>query len=173
MGGTANVSPSLWFAMNRENLSSWPQRRQTPRTGFSLFELLVVILIISVSLGLFLGFNYRQQESTQLRAQAYAVGQLMQAAKSTAIVQGETNTCLYDPEKNTIRTTLKERSQRLPEDIFLLVNDRRVEKETKIAVFYAQGSAVAEKVAVTSQGRKHTVIIQVDPLYGKIHYSDK
>ena len=159
--------------MNRENLSSWPQRRQTPRTGFSLFELLVVILIISVSLGLFLGFNYRQQESTQLRAQAYAVGQLMQAAKSTAIVQGETNTCLYDPEKNTIRTTFKGRSQRLPEDIFLLVNDHRVDEETKIAVFYAQGSAVAEKVAVTSKDEEHTVMIRIDPLFGDIRFVDK
>lgn len=172
-GGNGEVWSSVRWPADGQRVFACLQKDKSSRSGFSLFELLVVVLIISLSLGLFLGFNYRQQESIQLQAQAHAVGQLLRAAKSTAIVQGESNACLYDPQENTLRTSLKERSKRLSENTFLLVNDRRVDQETQIAVFYAHGAAVAEKIAVTSKDGEQTVIIRIDPLFGDISFADK
>ncbi len=142
------------------------------RSGFSLFELLVVILIMSVSLGLFLGFNYRQQESIELKAQGHAVVQLMRAAKSTAIVQGHDNRCVYHPQENSIRTSLDQRQETLASNVLVKIQDLPVDKKTELAVFYADGSAWAETISLQTKDNAHAVSIEVEPLFGEIRLVD-
>ncbi len=141
--------------------------------GFSLFELLVVVLIMSVSLGLFLGFNYRQQASVQLKAQGHALVQLMRAARSTAIVRGQSNRCLYDPQTRTVRTSIKGQVHALPSSVELLLKDAGPEEKVELAVFYPDGSAETEEISLRSTEGDQHVGVQVDPLFGEIRLSTK
>ncbi len=151
-------------------------RRQThcrPQAGFTLFELLVVLLIMSVSLGLFLGFNFRQQESIQLQGQGHAVAQLMRAAKSTAIVRGESNACFYDPKTATVSTSLDQRKHTLAAKIELRINDTPVEEKVELAVFYPDGAAETENMTLQSSESGQTVAIHIDPLFGDIQLTEQ
>jgi prepilin-type N-terminal cleavage/methylation domain-containing protein len=144
------------------------QKQCLLQTGFTLFELLVVLLIMSVSLGLFLGFNFRQQESIQLQGQGHAVAQLMRAAKSTAIVRGESNACFYDPKTATVSTSLDQREHTLSATIELRINDTSVEEKVELAVFYPDGAAETENITLRSAESGQTVTIHIDPLFGDI-----
>ncbi len=143
------------------------------QVGFTLFELLVVLLIMSVSLGLFLGFNFRQQESIELHGQGHAVVQLMRAAKSTAIVRGESNACLYDPQIKTVYSRLENRRHTFPSKLELHINGARVEEETELAVFYPDGAAETEKIVLHSTESDQTIAIQIDPLFGDIQLAEQ
>jgi len=133
----------------------------------------VVLLILSVSLGLFLGFNYQQQARVELKAQGHAVIQFMRAAKSTAIIRGEVNTCLYNPQSNTMRTTLKGRVQKLSSQIELRIGDSEVDDESELAVFYPDGAAETEDISLTLLDSEETIIIHIDPLFGDIELVDR
>ncbi|MFO7803234.1 MAG: type II secretion system protein [Desulfovermiculus sp.] len=151
-------------------------RRQSQcrlQAGFTLFELLVVLLIMSVSLGLFLGFNFRQQESIELQGQGHAIVQVMRAAKSTAIVRGESNVCLYDPKIKTVHSQLDKRRHTLSAKLELHINDDRVEEEAELAVFYPDGAAEAEKIVLRSTESGQTIAIQIDPLFGDIQLAEQ
>ena len=150
-------------------------KRQCPRNmgGFSLFELLVVLIIMSVTLGLFLGFNFRQQAAVELRGQGHAIVQLMRAAQSMAIVRGVPNKCLYDPEDKTVRTTLGGRRHTLPSPVELRIGDLRIEERVELAVFYPDGAAETENISLHSMERDQSVSIQIDPLFGDIQLADQ
>lgn len=150
-------------------------RRQSQcrlQAGFTLFELLVVLLIMSVSLGLFLGFNFRQQEAIELQGQGHAIAQVMRAAKSTAIVRGESNACLYDPKIKTVHSQLNKRRHTLPSRLELHINDTRVDDEAELAVFYPDGAAETEKIVLHSTESDQTIAIQIDPLFGDIQLAE-
>ncbi|MFO7803032.1 MAG: hypothetical protein R6V55_12130, partial [Desulfovermiculus sp.] len=137
-----------------------------------LFELLVVLLIMSVGLGLFLGFNYRQQAAVEFKAQGHALVQLMRAARSTAIVRGKSNVCTYDPQDKAVHTSLGQRKHTLAPEVELSVNDSRLEEKAEIAVFYPDGAAEAAQIVLHSSKGDQSLAIRIDPLFGDIQMPD-
>ena len=153
---------------------SWKKNisQYRPSHGFTLFELLVVLLIMSVGLGLFLGFNYRQQAAVAFKAQGHALVQLMRAAKSTAIVRGETNACIYDPKDNAVHTHIEKRKHTLASMLELHINGSRVQETTELAIFYPDGAAEAEKIVLHSSETDQVLVIRIHPLFGDIELAD-
>ncbi len=134
--------------------------------GFTLLELLVVILIMSISMGLFLGLNYGQKESVQLKAAGRELAQLFKTAKSYALLQGKKNKCLYLSEENIIKDELRGKKVSLSEKIVISSVNTSNDEPIALATFYPDGSAQAEKITLKSGSK--TINIKIDPLLGQV-----
>lgn len=136
--------------------------------GFSLLELVVVVLLMSLAMTLFLGYNFRQESSVRLQAQAQAIAQLIRAMQSTSIVRGEDILLVYDPKKHELRSSLTNRAVSLGDDLSLYIQGEQVTKQRNVAVFYPDGTGVCDQLTVGSTNLEHRISLQVDPLFGDV-----
>ncbi len=136
--------------------------------GFSLLELLVVLLIISVAGGLFFGMNFRQKEAIEARAFASELSQFMRTARSHAILEGRDNLCEYNPEAASVQETLRGKTIKAPQGVQLVFEDAR-DGESVFAIFFADGSMVVDDFVVTSG--EFRLFPVVDPFLGRISFS--
>ncbi|HMB31018.1 MAG TPA: prepilin-type N-terminal cleavage/methylation domain-containing protein [Desulfohalobiaceae bacterium] len=138
--------------------------------GFTLLELLVVLLIISVSLGLVFGFNYKQKASVQLKASGQELAHFLRMARSKALVQGQKNICYYNSSQHEFVDLLQNKKISLPSSISLNLASKDKPASGKIASFYPDGSAEAGKIELKSG--QSTLNLKIDPLLGEISFND-
>jgi hypothetical protein len=130
--------------------------------------MLVVLLIISVTMGLFFGINYRQKESVVIRSFSSELSMFMVAARGQAIVDGRENFCLYFPDSRLVTEELKGRSMSVPEEVELVFADHDKLEKLVFAFFYPDGSMVLEDFAILSP--EHKLLPRVDPLMGRVRF---
>ncbi len=136
--------------------------------GFSLLELVVVLLIISISAGLFLGINFRQKESIELRSFASELSQFMRTARSHALLEGRDNLCRYHPDKGEVVQTLKGKSLSLPAGVELVFADDRG-SDRVFAEFFADGSMVVDEFIL--RAGEHRMVPKADPFLGRVKFA--
>jgi prepilin-type N-terminal cleavage/methylation domain-containing protein len=138
-----------------------------PRSGFSLLELLVVMLIMSVTMGLFLGYNHGQQGTVQMRAAANESRQFLRLAQGYALLEGRDNTCLYQTQGHVLTETLRGRELQLPEKVRLTVGDEASlsDANATVTVFYADGSSQGGEFSLAAEGQE--VRLRIDPVLGE------
>ena len=130
--------------------------------------MLVVLLIISVTMGLFFGMNYRQKESVVIRSFSSELSMFMVAARGQAILDGRENFCLYFPDSRLVTEELKGRSMPVPEEVELVFEDYDNLEKLVFAFFYPDGSLVLENFAIHSP--EHKFLPQVDLLMGRVRF---
>jgi len=135
--------------------------------GFSLLELLVVMLIMSVTMGLFLGYNHGQQGTVQMRAAANESRQFLRLAQGYALLEGRDNTCLYQAGGHLLTENLRGRELRLPEKVrfSLAGEDSLPDANATITVFYADGSSQGGEFILAAEGQE--VRLRIDPVLGE------
>ena len=141
--------------------------RGTPG-GFSLLEMLVVLLIIAVTMGLFFGINFRQKESIIIRSFSSELSMFMIAARGQAIVDGRENICVYHREAKLVTEELKGRSLSVPEELELIFEDHENAAKHVFAFFYPDGSIVLEDFHVRSP--EHKYVPEADPFMGRVKF---
>lgn len=134
--------------------------------GFTLLELLVVILIMSISMGLFLGLNYGQKESVQLKAAGRELAQLFRTAKSYALVEGKKNKCLYSVKENIVKDELRGKKVSLSKKIVISSVSLNNNEPITLVTFYPDGSAQGEEITLKSGSK--TINLKIDPLLGQV-----
>jgi prepilin-type N-terminal cleavage/methylation domain-containing protein len=134
--------------------------------GFTLLELLVVLIIIAISFGVFLGYNYTQRESVQLQAAGKTIVRFLQAAKSYSLLDGHKNACHYVPTEHRLQESLRPRSVSIPSDIEVKASKSAQKDKVLLATFYPDGSALAGQIELRSTQKR--VLIRIDPLLGKV-----
>ncbi len=137
--------------------------------GFSLLELLVVMLIISVSLGIFLGYNYTQRDTVMLRSTVSEARQFLRMAQGFALLEGRDNACVYQPQEHLLRETLRGRELILPEIVRVSTDDLQPLGDANLLVttFFADGSALGGRLKLAVADRE--MVIRVDPILGETH----
>jgi prepilin-type N-terminal cleavage/methylation domain-containing protein len=138
------------------------------RSGFTLLELLVVLLIISVSMSLVLGFNFKQRDSVKLKSSGRELAHFLRAARSIALVQGQKNICYYNATTHDFEDILHNKKMHLPPRISLMLSSENATSTHKIATFYPDGSAEAGTLGLQSGQRRLDVVI--DPVLGDISF---
>jgi prepilin-type N-terminal cleavage/methylation domain-containing protein len=136
--------------------------------GFSLLEMLVVLLIIAVTMGLFFGINFRQKESIIIRSFSSELSMFMAAARGQAILDGRENICVYHPQARLVSEELKHRSLAVPEEIELVFEDSETAEKHVLAIFYPDGSLVLEDFFVRSP--EHKYLPEADPFMGRVRF---
>lgn len=136
--------------------------------GFSLLEMLVVLLIISVTMGLFFGVNFRQKESVVIRSFASELSMFLQAARGQAVADGRTNLCFYYPEKALITDELKGRNIQVPEGVEIVFKDKDHSERYVFASFFSDGSLILEDFFIKSQ--EHEYHPEADPFMGRVRF---
>lgn len=134
-------------------------------SGFTLMELLVVALIMTMSLGLFLGYNFRQRDMVLLRSAGRDVHQWMRASRSHALVEGRENIGEYHVQEHLLRSALRGRSLALPEAVKVGLAEGESRDVVPVFFFYPDGSAERSQVVLRIQGRE--IKISVDPVLGE------
>lgn len=134
--------------------------------GFSLLELLAVLLIISVATGVFFGYNYTQRDTVRLRSAVGELRQFLRLAQGYALLEGQENVCVYDGQKHVFRETLRNRELALPEAATVGLDDADGGTETPrfVTRFYPDGSATGGTVHLSAAGLELTV--RIDPVLG-------
>lgn len=137
-------------------------------SGFSLLELLVVMLIMSVAMGLFLGYNHAQRDTARLRSAANEAAQFLRMAQGFALLEGRDNECVYVPAGHRLREKLRGRELVLPDVVRLIAQEQGPdgEEQVSVALFYADGSARADALTLAAGERK--MALWVDPVLGEV-----
>lgn len=133
-----------------------------------MLELLVVLVIMSITAALFFGINFQQKESLALRTFASDLTRFFLASRSNSLVAGLENRCLYNPEANEIREELKNNRLKVPESVEISLNGFQHQKRIALVVFFENGSMALEDFFLTS-GETH-LYPQQDLLSGRVRF---
>ncbi len=146
--------------------------RVKAENGFSLLELLVVMLIISVALGIFLGYNYAQRDTVMLRSAVSETRQFLRLAQGYALLEGRNNECVFLPLEHLLRETLRGRELTLPENVRLSANDLEPldDEHLRVTVFFADGSSLGGRLMLAAAERE--MVIRIDPVLGETHLEE-
>lgn len=141
-------------------------RQDNDGRGFTLVEVIIVIFIVGLSLSLVLGLTVRQQATVQLQTTARELYAFLKVARGYAIVQGRDNACVYLPQANAVRESLKGRVLEFPRDLRLAPRpeDDPV-KDRIVAEFYSDGSASGGELKLVFGDK--ALVLTIDPVLGE------
>ncbi len=142
--------------------------------GFTLLELMLVMVLLSLSVSLFLGIQFQQRDNLRLRNSARRLFTFFQAARSQALLANRDNDCWYQTASRQVVETIKRRHLALPEKVFLLSEStsgtsEEVPEKIHLARFYADGTVSGD--LLTLRSGKKSLILSFDPLLGTMHLS--
>ncbi len=146
--------------------------KKTP-AGFTLVELLVVMVLLALSVSIWYGVNFRQRDSFRLRTAARSLHAFFLASRSYALLADQDNECQYLPAARVVEESLRHRRQELPPgiDVCLSVDGEPLvgEEPEVLLTFYADGSAAGGPLFLRSGSRQ--LLLEVDPVLGEVKIS--
>lgn len=142
--------------------------RTSPR-GFTLIEMIVVLVMLAAAVSLISGVNLRQRDSLVLRDFGTSLTAFFQLARSTALADGRKSVCLLDVAGRRVYSPGVGRSVSVPAGVDVA---RRPpfpgtdEENVRLMEFFMDGSSSGGAVAMAFG--EHTGLIEVDPLLGGV-----
>ena len=144
--------------------------RQTQ--GFTLMEMIVVLVLLAFSATLVFGLNLRQRDKFVLRDFGVSLGSYLQLVRSTALTQVRTGTCVLDLESGQVFSPLSTRTLSVPQGLGIARPQASFEPDAQdqlvLMEFFMDGSAAGGNIALEYKG--YLGLIQVDPLLGEVRY---
>jgi len=130
--------------------------------------MIVVLVLLGVTMGLFLGFNFRQMESLRLRAAGRDMYQFLRGARSAAMIEDMPNVCLYYPQNATLGEGLRRRQMALPPGVRILLEEEPEDDTAPLALttFYPDGTAVMNTIVLGVKERRLAVTVR--PILGQV-----
>lgn len=135
-------------------------------SGFTLIELIVVVFLITLSLGIVVGVNFKQRDSLQVKSTSRQLYSFLLTARSLAILNNQVNRCWYLPERDEVVADIQHRSLSVPAKISLTLPGQEplAGEKVLLAYFYSDGSGGAGNFCI--QSGKYSIMLQIDPLLG-------
>lgn len=149
--------------------NTWGNSPRYGQGGYTLMEILVVVLLLSISLGVFMGFNFSQRDSYKLKSAARQVYGFFRASRAFAVIDSKDNVVSYSPGSLVLKEELRDKSLKLPEGVRVRISDDPEEGEENetvaLARFYADGSAQAVRVRLMV--KEKSMLVRIDPVLGE------
>ena len=141
------------------------------QAGFTLIEILVVLLILGVTLGAFLGRGSMKSRGLETRGAASAIAQSLRAARAQAIATDHDVAVVFDPARHLFATDASP-VQTLAPGLTLAVLPPALPGPgaSRIIRFAADGSATGGEVVLGTGQRR--IGISVEWLTGKVTVAD-
>ena len=141
--------------------------------GFTLIEVLAVLVIGAMIYSLFLGVPFRGSGIADLKAAARTVAAGLRQAQSTAMATRRDALLTIDLEAREFQVTGIDSSRNLPRDleISLFTAQQEVTSEKKGSIrFYPDGSSTGGRITLAAGERKY--LVDVDWLTGRVSIGD-
>lgn len=137
--------------------------------GFTLFELLLVLVIMAAGYALVVRLSSGGVSGAQLKSAARSVAAGLRDARGTAIARQENTALTVDLEHRTVQVGGASRPRALPErlELKLYTAQSEIVDEKKGAIrFYPDGSSTGGRITVASGERRF--LVDVDWLTGRV-----
>lgn len=142
--------------------------------GFTLLELIIVLVIGAAAMAMVISFTGRGASAADLKASARALASGLRAAQSTAMATRRDALLTLDVDAREFTFTGDPRPHKLPEgiDLKLYTAQLEVESQRKGSIrFYADGSSTGGRITVSAGERKF--LVDVDWLTGRVAIGDE
>ena len=149
------------------------QRPGRRAPGFTLLELMVVLVIGALAYTIILGVPFRGPSTADLKAAARTLAAGLRQAQTTAMATRRDATLMLDLESREFAVSGVEGARTLPKDVELKLFTAQTEavSEKKGAIrFYPDGSSTGGRITVASWERKY--LVDVDWITGRVSIGD-
>lgn len=150
-----------------------PRSARQPGAGFTILEVLVVLVIAVGAYALLLGVPFRGASSGDLKAAARTLASGLRQAQSTAMVTRRDALLTLDVEAREFQVPGDPMVRRVSDkvDLKLYTAQTEVASERKGSIrFYPDGSSSGGRITVSSGERKY--LVDVDWLTGRVSIGD-
>ncbi len=152
------------------------------KKGFSLFELLIVLVIMSIVMVLVGTRIGPSMKNLRLKTATKKIAASLRYARNCAAIQGKEYQILFDRKKNRLLISPQFFRDKEWEDqdnakIYLfpqgvsidkvIIDNKEIESEVANIIFYPNGAALGGKVILTG-GEKKTYEINIDSITGMV-----
>jgi general secretion pathway protein H len=141
--------------------------------GFTLLEILVVLVIAAVAYGLLLGTPFRGASSADLKSAARDLASGLRQAQTTAMVTRRDALLTLDMESREFLMPGDANGKKLPKgiDLKLFTAQTEVTSDKRGSIrFYPDGSSTGGRITVSAGERKY--LVDVDWLTGRVSIGD-
>ena len=141
--------------------------------GFTILELLVVLVIGAIAYSILLGVPFRGPSVADLKAASRTLAAGLRQAQSTALATRRDALLTLDLESREFEVTGGQGPRSLPRELELKLYtaQQEVASERKGAIrFYPDGSSTGGRITVASGERKY--LVDVDWLTGRVTIGD-
>ena len=141
--------------------------------GFTILELLVVLVIGAIAYSILLGVPFRGPSVADLKAASRTLAAGLRQAQSTALATRRDALLTLDLEAREFEVTGGQGPRALPRELELKLYtaQQEVASERKGAIrFYPDGSSTGGRITVASGERKY--LVDVDWLTGRVTIGD-
>lgn len=141
--------------------------------GFTILELLVVLVIGAIAYSVILGVPFRGASIADLKAASRTLASGLRQAQSTAMVTRRDATLTLDLDAREFEVSGTPGTRSLPKDLELKLFTAQTEvaSERKGSIrFYPDGSSTGGRITVAAGERKY--LVDVDWLTGRVSIGD-
>jgi general secretion pathway protein H len=142
-------------------------------SGFTLLEVIVVLVIAGIAYGLILGVPMRGASVADLKAASRALASGLRQAQTTAMATRRDALLTLDLDAREFRVAGDDAVRKLPDDVELKLFTAQTEvtSERRGSIrFYPDGSSTGGRITVAAGERKY--LVDVDWLTGKVSIGD-
>jgi general secretion pathway protein H len=141
--------------------------------GFTLLEIIVVMVIAALAYALLVGVTFRGASTSDLKAAARTVASGLRQAQTMAITTRRDQSLVMDMESREYTLPGESAPRTLPRgvDLKLYTAQSEVASERKGGIrFYPDGSSTGGRVTLSAGERKY--LVDVDWLTGRVSIED-
>lgn len=145
----------------------------TRQRGFTLLEIIIVLVIAAMAYTLLLGIPFRGATTSDLKAAARTLAAGLRQAQTMAITTRRDATLTMDVEAREYTLPGESGARALPKgiDLKLYTAQSEVTSEHKGAIrFYPDGSSTGGRITLSAGERKY--LVDVDWLTGRVSIED-
>ncbi|MEO7741773.1 MAG: GspH/FimT family protein [Usitatibacter sp.] len=154
-------------------IGSPPSRGRHLAAGFTLLEVLVVLVIGAVMYAMILGVPFRGASVADLKSAARTLASGLRQAQSMAMVSRRDAVLTVDMEAREYLLAGETEARRLPKDIELklFTAQSEIASDTKGGIrFYPDGSSTGGRLTVKAGERQY--LVDVDWLTGRVSIAE-
>jgi general secretion pathway protein H len=160
------MAPTAWPAVKTIIVTSPVGKNNL---GFSLFELVLVLLLLGVSLAVVLPNLNRGLQDREVRSSALGLAAAARELRSRALTDGVPQRLVLNlPENSYLMARAAE--VRLPPEIrFVSVDGGEVvERDLRSFYFFPNGSILGGEIVIGDTGQSISYLIRFEPLTGRV-----
>jgi general secretion pathway protein H len=150
-----------------------PARLRNRHGGFTLVEIIIVLVIGALAYAVILGIPFRGASTADLKAAARTLASGLRQAQTMAITTRKDASLMLDMESREYLLPGEKEPRRLPKgiDLKLYTAQSEVTSERTGGIrFYPDGSSTGGRITVSIGERKY--LVDVDWLTGRVHIED-